>query len=340
MSSDPFASLDEEPRALYWICGKERFLVDRAVARIKERVIEPATRDFNYDLLYAKEAGAQKILAAARTLPMMARRRLVIVRDADSLDAKGLEPLLPYVASPAPETCLVFVAEKADTRLKFFTAFKKHGELLKCEPLQDRQLPAFLRDEAKARKLKLDAGVAELVAEEVGADLGQLVDAVERLELYVDGRGERRVTVEDVEQVVATTRQRSVFELLDAMGAGEAGRALTALGSLQAAREPPLRTLAMVVRQVRQLIQVRDLLDRRVGKGELAQALGLPPFLVSKLETQAKRYSATTLRAMHAAVYDADRALKSSRVDGDRLMERLVLELVRKGAPASRTASR
>ena len=95
MAGDPLDFLgDGEPGPLYWVYGKERFLVDRAVARLRERVLDPRTRDFNYDLLYGKEAGPQKIIAAARTLPMMAKRRLIIVRDADGLDAKQLDQML------------------------------------------------------------------------------------------------------------------------------------------------------------------------------------------------------------------------------------------------------
>ena len=275
---------------------------------------------------------------------MLARRRLVLVRDADTLDAKGLEPLIAYLAAPAPETCLVFVAEAADAKQKkFFAAFGKHGEVIKFEPLKERQLPSFLKDEARGRKLKLDAGVPELIADEVGADLGQLVDAMERLELYVAGRGgERRVTVEDVEAVVATTRQRSVFELLDAIGEGDTGRAMAALGSLQISREPALRTLALVTRQVRQLLVAREILDSRGGRGEIGQALGLPPFLVDKIESQARRHSAASLRAMHQAVYRVDYDIKrveyavrrienAPRIDEDRRMEALVMSLTRAG---------
>jgi len=327
---------DGEPGPLYWIHGRERFLVDRAVAQLKERVLDPRTRDFNYDLLYGKEAGAAKVLAAARTLPMMARRRLVIVRDADGLDAKQLEQLAPYVEAPSPETCLVFVAEKADTRLKFFGAFRKKGVLLKLDPLGERQLPGFLRDEARARKVRLEAGAAELLADEVGADLGQLVDAVERLELYVRAAGGSSIRTEDVEAVVAGSRTRSVFELSDAIGAGDTGRALAVLGSLLGAREPALKVLAMIGRLVRQLLQVRELLDKRASRAELASTLGLPPFVVEKLEAQARRASGEALRAMHEAVYRADRTLKSSPIDDERVMERLIFELSRELRRAAR----
>ena len=342
-TGDPLEALrDGEPAPLYWIFGKERFLVERAVALLKERVLTPATRDFNYDLFYGKEAGAQKVLSAARTLPMMAKRRLVVVRDADGLDAKQLGDLAGYVEAPAPETCLVFVAEKADLRMKFFGAFKKRGQLIKLDPLPDRMLPAFVRSEAQARSLRCEGGAAELIADEVGADLGQLVDAVERLALFV---GERKtIRPEDVEEVVATTRQRSVFELCDAVGMGDAARALSALGSLLGAREPPLRVLAMIGRTVRQLMTVRDLGDRRAGRGEIMERLGVPPFVADKLLEQARRLDASALRAMHGAIFRTDLELKSSKLDDERVMELLVLELARKRsatgsrpkAPASR----
>ncbi|HEX9104665.1 MAG TPA: DNA polymerase III subunit delta, partial [Polyangia bacterium] len=154
--SDPLAPLrDGEPGPLYFLYGKERYLIDRAVDLVRARVLDPRTRDFNYELFYGKEAGASRIAQAARTLPMMARRRLILVRDADEMKAEELAGLSSYVADPAPETCLVLVAEKADQRLKFFSAFKKHGVLVKLDPLYERQLPDFVRGEARARGVTL-----------------------------------------------------------------------------------------------------------------------------------------------------------------------------------------
>lgn len=326
-TADLLAPVSEgEPAPLYWICGKERYLVERAVAILKERVLDPRTRDFNYDSVYAKEAGPHKVISLARIVPMMSRRRLVLVRDADVFEAKEFEVLSPYCSKPAPETCLIFVAEKADARLKFFNVIKKTGVLLKFEPLAERQLPGFVRDEFRRRKLRCNADAAELLVAEVGPDLGQLVDAVERLQLYV---GERQaVEAADVEAVVTTTRTRSVFELSDAIGEGDGARALAALGSLLKAREPGLRILAMIARQVRLLLTTRGLLDEGTPKRALAEALALPPFVADKLEAQARRLDASSLVAMHRAVYRTDQLLKSSRLDDERWLELLVLELV------------
>jgi DNA polymerase-3 subunit delta len=326
--SDPLAPLREgEPGPLYFLHGKERYLLDRAVDLLRTRVLDPRTRDFNYELFYGKEAGASRIVQAARTLPMMAKRRLILVRDADEMKADELAGMVSYVSDPAPESCVVFVGEKADMRLKFFTAFKKHGVLVKLDPLYERQLPDFVRGETKARGVTLSPDAIAMVVDEIGADLGQLADAVERLALHA---GERtQITAEDVDKVVATTRQRNVFELANAVGERDRGRALAILSSMMGARESGVRIVAMLARHVRQLWIVSELLVKTRDKFEIAQALGIPPFFVDDMMRQARTIDRTRAARMHDALFRADKNLKSSRLDDARILEGLILELTR-----------
>ena len=311
---------------LVYLCGDERFLVNRALEIIKEAVLVPATKDFNYDVRQGKEAGAARILACARTLPMMAPRRLVVVRGADDLSADELSHLTAYLANPSPETCLCMIADKADLRLKFFNQWKKHGLLLKLDPMAERQLPSFVEAEARRLKVALEPGAAGRIAEEIGADLGQLVDALERLACYVTAGAPIRVA--DVEEVVATTRQHSVFELIDAVGSSDRGQALSLLCGMMALKEPALRLLAMLGRHVRQLWQTCDLLANGTrGPGDVASLLGIPPFVAGKLMDQARRLSVRRVGRMHELIFQADRTLKLSKVEDERLMEQLVLRL-------------
>jgi len=341
--ADPLAPLREgEAGPLYFVHGKERYLVDRAVELLRARVLDPRTRDFNYELFYGKEAGASRIAQAARTLPMMAKRRLVLVRDADEMKGDELGALIPYVSDPAPETCLVFVAEKADQRLKFFSAFKKHGVMLKLDPLYERQLPDFVRGEARARGVTLAPDALTMIVDEIGAELGSLADAIERLALFVAGRdaalgaGERKqITAEDVDKVVATTRQRNVFELANAVGAGDRAHALAVLSSMLGARESGVRIVAMLARHLRQLWITSELLERTRDKFEIAGALGIPPFFADDIIRQARNIDAARAKRMHAALFKADKDLKSSRLDDARLLEALILELTRTNATAT-----
>ena len=311
---------------LVYLCGDEKFLVDRALELIKSAMLVPATRDFNYETLQGKEATPAKILACARTLPMMAPRRLIVVRDADQLSADELGQLSSYISNPAPETCLCMIAEKADLRLKFFNLWKKHGLLLKLDLLSERQLPSFVDAEAKRLKVVLESGVAARIAEEIGSDLGQLASALERLACYVPAGSPIRL--QDVDEVVATTRQYSIFELIDAVGGSDRAEALKLVSSMMALREPALRLLAMLGRHVRQLWQTADLIARGTrGPTEIASALGVAPFVAGKLLEQARKLNLRRVSRMHELIYHADRALKLSKVEDDRLMEQLVLRL-------------
>ena len=333
--ADPLAPLREgEPGPLYFLYGRERYLLDRAVDLLRARVLDPRTRDFNYELFYGKEAGASRIAQAARTLPMMAKRRLILVRDADEMKADELGGLIGYVSDPAPESCVVFVAEKADQRLKFFSAFKKHGVMVKLEPLYERQLPDFVRGEAKARGVSLAPDAVTLIVDEIGAELGQLADAVERLAIYAGER--KQVSAEDVDQVVATTRQRSVFDLANAVGAGDRAQALRVLSSMLGARESGVRIVAMLARHLRQLWITSELLQKTRDKFEIAQALGIPPFFADDIIRQARTLDGTRAKRMHAALFAADKNLKSSRLDDARILEALILELTRTNANARR----
>ncbi|HMU37932.1 MAG TPA: DNA polymerase III subunit delta [Pseudomonadota bacterium] len=329
-SQDPLgpllSALSPSAPPLIFLTGKERFLIDRAVEAIKAAVLDPATRDFNYDTFFAKEAGAAKILACAKTLPMMAKRRLVLVRDGDAFSADELLTFAKFVEGPAQETCLVFVAEKVDMRLRFFTLWKKHGLLLKLDPLSEKQLPGFVEAEARRLEVQLKPGVAVRLIEEVGTDLAQLADALERLCCYVPVG--QPIRPKDVEDVVVATRQHSVFELVDAIGANDRAKALTLLSGVLSQREPALKLLALLSRHVVKLWQTADLLSQgRPSVNDLAKTLNVLPFVAMKLIDQTKKLKLSRVQVLHEAIFQTDRTLKQTKLDDERVMEQLVLKL-------------
>ena len=318
----------------YYVYGKERFLVSRAVAAIREAVLEERSRAFNLDVIDCKEAKAPggRIVAAARTLPMLAERRLVLAQDADELEAADFEALSEYLADPAPTTCLLMVATTADQRRRFFADLKKVGVVAKYDPLYQRQLRPWVEGEARGLGVSLERGAADLICEVIGADLAQLASALEQLVLYADKR--RRITVADVEEVVAETRQHSVFDLANAVGDRDTRRALHQLRRMLAAREAAPKILFMLTRHFRQLWVTQELLARRATREAIAEAVGIRPFFVDGLCDQARRLSAAALRLAFEELYAADRALKASRLGDELTLERLVLKLCEAGAAA------
>ncbi len=312
---------------VYILCSAEPLLVDRALAAIREAAVPAALRAFNEDVIDGRGASAARILSAARTLPMMAARRLVLVRDLGQVAAAELAELAAYMDAPSPETVLVATSTKVDRRLKFYAVAGKKGHL--HELAVPRDLGGWLADEARRREVAIAPPARARLVEAVGADLSRLSLALEQLALYA---GDRPIAVDDVDDLVADTRERSIFELTDAIGAGDRRRALAAVTSLVEQRQSAIGVIAMLARHVRQLALYKAARDSGMGKSDLGRVIGVPPFVVDKLGRQSGRYSDAALGRAVSALSAADRALKGegevSKTLGRGLTERLLLTRV------------
>ena len=197
--------------------------------------------------------------------------------------------------------------------------------MARFEPLKDRQAAPWVAAEARRTRVKLQPGAAESIADAVGTDMAQLAMAIERLSLYA-GPGQP-VGTEQVEELLARTRQRSIFDLTNAVGRGQRGEALEVLRRMLVDREPGVRILAMLARHLRQLWQARELSERGQPRDAIASALGIHPFFVGDIVEQARRFNRGALERTHRALFEADRSLKSSRLSEAMILERLVLSL-------------
>lgn len=310
---------------VYVLASAEPLLVDRAVSALKEAVVPEALRAFNLDALEGKGLTAARVLAAARTVPMMAERRLVLIREIAAMTAAEMAGLIEYLDDPCPSTVLVATASKVDRRLKFFAAAGKKGYLVELSPPRD--LAGWVQGEAARRKVTIRPDAVRRLVEAVGADLARLALALDQLALYA---GARPIAVDDVDDLVADTRERSVFELTDAIGAADRGRALGAVAALVDQRQSPIGVVSMLARHIRQLSLYRAGMQSGMGKQELARLLAVPPFVVDKLGRQADRFPDAALDRAISALSLADRALKGEREAqktlGRGLTDRLLLE--------------
>jgi DNA polymerase-3 subunit delta len=310
---------------VYLLHGPQRYLIDLLVRKLAEIVASGAMADYNYQRLRAGASSAAEIIAEARAVPMMARRKLVVVEDGDKLKAADLELLDPYLADPVPETCLVIIANKIDLRRGVFSRARKRGQVHKAEPLKERQIGRFVQARAQARGVQLTPGAQAAIGAAIGDDCAALDDAVERVGLFAGP--DRAADENDVGEVVSAVRQHSVFELVDAIGDRREARALGLLLELLARREEPLRVSALVARHVRQLIGARAHLHLKTDPGQVASSLGVPAFVARKLLAQSRRFRGAELEAALLRLTRADLELKSSRRPGELVLEAAVIDL-------------
>ncbi|MFI5299542.1 MAG: DNA polymerase III subunit delta [Polyangiales bacterium] len=342
--ADAIAEIERgEARNVYVVVGEERIFADRVVAAARAHVVNAATSAFNLETFEAGEGAIDRPLDAARTMPMMAKKRLIILRSLERLEAKAdsseaadeapakaktisspLDKLAEYVQAPVPSACLMMVASKLNKSRRLYKYAEKAGALVLCEPLRPQQLAGFVRDEAKRRGNAIGGDIAQLVVDLIGGDLCALCDAIERLSLFAGP--EKAIDEHAVEQSVAKVSVGSVWGLADAVADKQRGKALRLLNENFEQGEG-LRLLALLGGSMRKTLKVRALLAAGTSPDEIARQAGIPPFRVTQVVAQAKRFAPGELERAIASFVEVDLALKGSRRPPLLVLEELIMRL-------------
>lgn len=311
---------------IYLIVGDDDVEMSRLAADLSS-VVEDELRAFNLERLYAGEKSASPagIVQAARTLPMMGDRRVVLVLRAEKIlkpkrggkekeeDQGGDAPadvdaLEAYVRKPEPLTTLVFVASDVDRVRRLYKALQKTATVVECWGLKGskdaknidlrqvaRQAEAMVKQAVAGAGQQINAEAARLIAARAGTDIGTLRGDVERLLLYAADKP--RITVEDVHAVVSAETSQDDWAVTDAIRNGNRGKALRELALALEGGAVPYMILG------------------QLGYFAREKLIGVDPRRV---------------RPAIEAVFRTDLELKSSGGDPRILLERLVVELCRK----------
>jgi len=306
------------------LVGGERLFIDRAVAALRHASVGEGD-PWNEEIFQGKTASSARIVDAARTLPMMGRARFVLVRSVHELPEKEHERLIAYLSNPVDTCCLVLTAEKLDGRSKLIKLAKQRDYLCEVQTLKPGAMRSFIAGEARRRKLRIDDAAVAALVDAIGTDLSALDDGLERLSLYV-GAGQP-IDVAAVEACVARVRVESIWALVDAVSARDRRTALKAAASLLDDREPPLRILSLLARQLRMLGRVRQALDSGASPDAAASAAGAPPFKARELAGAARRLDMKKLSHAFRVLCEADLIQKGGKCPPDVALEAAILAL-------------
>ena len=321
------------PAPVYLFLGEEEFFLDSCLAALKNATIEASAEAFNYDLVFGEETDAQEILTFCQTLPVFSTRRLVAVKHIDKLRAPSLEALQSYVVDPVSSTCLALIGTKLDGRTKATQTLKKSAVVVECVSLSTRDIPGWIREYSATIGLRIDDPGIALMANASGRDLYTVKHELDKLATYLAPSTHAALT--DVQALLAGESSESVFEIFNAMGRRDSASALLVMRTVLEAGEPPLRLLALLTTQFRQLWKVKSLAQNAGGKrlapDALAKTAGLSPFRVRSLLAQVNQFSATDLRSAFARIAEADSRLKGFGGQAPVIvLEALVMSLCRR----------
>jgi DNA polymerase-3 subunit delta len=313
------------PDLIYLIVGDDQVETSRLSADVSA-LVEDDLRAFNLERMYAGEKGVTtaSIVESARTLPMMADRRVIVVLraekilkpkrrgkddepDDDDEPAADVDVLEAYVKRPEPLTTLVFVASDVDRSRRLYKSIQKHATIVECWGLKGgkdarvdlrqvaRTAEALVKQAVSDAGQQIDPAAARLVAERAGTDIATLRGDVERLLLYAAGKP--KIDLKDAQEIVSAETAQDDWAVTNAIQRGDTAEAL--------------RQVALAL-----------------------ESGGVPYMILGQLGWFVReKLAGTDSRRVPAAVdalFRTDLELKSSGGDPRVLLERLVVELCRR----------
>lgn len=334
---------------VYYFHGNEDLLKHDALQALIDRVLEPSTRDFNYERRRAADVTAEAFETLALTPPMLAERRVVVITEVEDLQQRRSRAqatrtsLLAYLGRPFPETLLVLV-QSAGEEVDHEIAGRCTG--VDFGSLTPDQLRKWLAQRAGREQLELEPAAAAHLHEAVGDDLGQLAAEISKLASAVRGRP---ATAEDVASLVGVRHGETVHDFVDAVTARDFA---SALGMLSRILETPGVTGVRIVMNLGTVLTGLALVRAHLDRGASASAakqvawesmkanrpFGLRVYgqEADRWVRDAARWTSAGLDAALAELLAADRRLKNTTIDDDvKILRGALLAMAERGARAA-----
>ncbi len=320
----------KEFKPLYLFEGEEEYIKEQAIKALCARLLPAGLEQMN--LTEMTNPAADELIAAVETLPMMADKRVVLVRDyAPLVNGKAggdddAERMISYLPTASPSTCLVFwMKGKADGRKKLYTYCKKEQAIVDFSAMTQQQATDWILRTLKSLGKRMGQAEAERFLFMVGNNAALLKQEMEKLADYAGDREE--ITQDDILTLSVQSLESTVFQMVDAQVSGNYGEALVLMQRVLEGGEDRMMIMAMLLRQYRMLYQVRCLLEERVRPAEFASLLKIPPFAVHRMQEQAMRYEKSQLKKVYDYLLDYEYRLKSGKAPQEGCAEGALMQM-------------
>lgn len=314
---------------IYFLHGEEPYFIDVLTKAIQDNALEESERDFNQSILYGKDAEVLSLISELKSYPMMAERRLVILKEAQYF--KAIEQLESYLENPANSTIFVicYKYKTFDARKKTLKNALKNGVVFKSEKVKEYQLAEWIQQYIKTTGYELTSKACMLLIESLGNDLGRIVKELEKLAILIE-KG-TIINENHIEENIGISKDYNVFELTNAVANKDNLKALKIVDYFE--HNPKAADLVFVISNLfkffSQIMRIHFLPNK--SREAVAQALGVHPFVAGELTNAKNKYDPRKIAANIALIHEYDLKSKgvgnTSATQGE-LMREMVYQLI------------
>ena len=314
---------------IYFLHGEEPYFIDVLTKAIQDNALEESERDFNQSILYGKDAEVLSLISELKSYPMMAERRLVIIKEAQYF--KAIEQLESYLENPANSTIFVicYKYKTFDARKKILKNALKNGVVFKSEKVKEYQLAEWIQQYIKTTGYELTSKACMLLIESLGNDLGRIVKELEKLAVLIE-KG-TIINENHIEENIGISKDYNVFELTNAVANKDNLKALKIVDYFE--HNPKAADLVFVISNLfkffSQIMRIHFLPNK--SREAVARALGVHPFVAGELTNAKNKYDPRKIAANIALIHEYDLKSKgvgnTSATQGE-LMREMVYQLI------------
>ncbi|MEY3126174.1 MAG: polymerase subunit delta [Bacteroidota bacterium] len=314
---------------IYFLHGEEPYFIDVLTKAIQDNALEESERDFNQSILYGKDAEVLSLISELKSYPMMAERRLVILKEAQYF--KAIEQLESYLENPANSTIFVicYKYKTFDARKKTLKNALKNGVVFKSEKVKEYQLAEWIQQYIKTTGYELTSKACMLLIESLGNDLGRIVKELEKLAVLIE-KG-TIINENHIEENIGISKDYNVFELTNAVANKDNLKALKIVDYFE--HNPKAADLVFVISNLfkffSQIMRIHFLPNK--SREAVARALGVHPFVAGELTNAKNKYDPRKIAANIALIHEYDlksKGVRNTSATQGELMREMVYQLI------------
>ncbi len=297
-------------KRVYLLYGEEAYLKRQYRDKLRNALIS-ADDNMNYAYYEGKDVSVREVIDMAETLPFFAERRLLVLENTGFF--KNATPELADYMDALPETtAMVFVEAEVDKRNKLYKGVQKLGRIVEMNRQGEDVLIRWIAGSVKKEGKQIAEATVRHFLTKVGTDMENIQKELEKLFCYV--LEQDTISTSDVDAICTTQITNHIFDMVNAVAAGQQKKALEYYYDLLTLKEPPMRILFLLTKQFKQLLEVKTLSETGHGKQEIASKVGLHPFVAGKYMDQSRAFSKRELRAILEESVDIEESVKTGNL--------------------------
>lgn len=319
---------------LYFFYGEEQFLMENKIRAIKSRLVEKDFEEFNYTKLDGKKITADEIEAALLTVPVMSDKNMIVVSNTNifgNAKSKDFTRVCEALTDVPDYMTVIFTEKEFDKKKeKNLDVIKKHGEIIKFDPLSPKQLELWLEKSFEERGITVLASDLSKMVNLCGPAMSNVHNEYQKLLNYTGDR--KKITSEDIDAVVSKSVDARIFDIIDNIAEGRTKTVFEELNALKSSGENSSTVLSLISSRMGELLMVKQLTDERVPSDKIAEYFEprRHPFVIKKLTEQSRHFKIAYLREMTQKGMEYAVSVRSGLLDKWIAVEMYTSELLKK----------